>query len=200
MQAPERNAPRTSRLRAAVAGAGAASTLVAAAAMTIFAGPASAAPTATHYPLTITNCCQTETFTKPPSRVLILNGSSVAEVESMIVLGLQKSIIANAQSYGVSDIPGMVAAIKKIPTGGLTLNKNYDVPAEQTLSLKPDLVLSTWYGGFNSKSGFASRQELAQAGANTLVTPLQCALGNPHPTAAEQHAYDSATVSRPSST
>jgi len=157
-------------------------------------GGSSAGKGVTTYPLTITNCGQKVTFTKPPSRVLIMNGSSVAEVESMIVLGLQKSIVANAQSYDVSDIPGMVAAIKKIPTGGLTLNKNYDVPAEQTLAMRPDLVLSTWYGGFNAKSGFASRQELAQVGINSLVTPLQCALGNPSPTAAEQTAYDSASI------
>ena len=160
----------------------------------VASGRAAAGAGVTSYPFTIDNCGQKVTFTKPPSRVLIMNGSSVAEVESMIALGLQKSIVANAQSYGVSDIPGMVAAIKKIPTGGLTLNKNYDVPAEQTLSLRPDLVLSTWYGGFDAKSGFASRQELAQAGINSLVTPLQCALGNPSPTAAEQKAYDSASI------
>lgn len=80
------------------------------------------------------------------------------------------------------------------PDGGLTLNKNYDVPAEETLSLRPDLVLSTWYGGFNAKAGFASRQELAQAGINTLVTPMQCAEGNPNPTAAETKAYNSASI------
>lgn len=157
---------------------------------------ASSAATAarTSYPLTIDNCGSQQVFTAPPKRVLIMSGASVAEVESFIALGLQGSVIANAQSYGVSDDPSMVAAIKAVPTGGVTLNKSFDVPAEQTLALKPDLVVSTWSGGFDGKSGFATREQLTAAGINSLVPEVNCANGKPDATPAEKAAYADAKV------
>lgn len=129
------------------------------------------------YPITIDNCGYQQVFTKKPERVLILQGSSVGEATTMVELGLQGSVIANAQHYGVSDIPGMAAKVDALPRGGLTLNAAMDVPAEQVLSRKPDLVISTWSGGFDPKYGFAGRDKLAQAGINTLVNPTNCAYG-----------------------
>lgn len=154
----------------------------------------SAAPGPTSYPLTITNCGQKVTFTRPPRRVLILNGTSVAEVESVILLGLQRSVLANAQSYGVSDDPSMVAAIRALPRRGLTMNKNFEVPAEQVLAAKPDLVLSTWSGGFDPKRGLATREQLAAAGAATLVNPVNCAYGKPGASRAERDAYEALSI------
>ena len=116
---------------------------------------ASSSPTeAAHtvYPLTITNCGRQVTFTEAPKRVVILNGTSVGEVETFVALGLQGSIAANSQSYGVSDDPSMVAEIAAIPTGGLKLNENYEVPREEVLAQKPDLVISTWAGGYVRQS------------------------------------------------
>ena len=134
---------------------------------------------ATEYPLTITNCGREVTFEKAPERVLILNGSSVAEVETMIALGLEGSILANSQSYGATDVDGMLEKIAAIPTGGLTLNENYEVPKEQVLALQPDLVISTWAGGFTEAMGAATRDDLEAAGINSYVTPVNCALGDP---------------------
>lgn len=142
----------------------------------------------TRYPLTIDNCGRSEKFTAPPQRVVILNGTSVGEAESFVLLGLRNSVYANAQHYGVSDQPGMVKQITALPTRGLTMNKNFDVPAEQLLALKPDLVVSTWAGGFDAASGFATRDELARMGARTLVNPVNCAFGDPRATAAEKNA------------
>lgn len=42
--------------------------------------------------------------------------------------------------------------------------------------------------------GFATREELADLGANTLVNPVNCAYGKTDPTTAEQQAYESAGV------
>jgi iron complex transport system substrate-binding protein len=50
--------------------------------------------------------------------VLILSGASVAEVESVLALDLDGSVLANAQSYGVSDEPGMAERVAALPTGG----------------------------------------------------------------------------------
>ncbi|WP_433468989.1 ABC transporter substrate-binding protein [Spirillospora sp. CA-128828] len=155
---------------------------------------APAAPGPTSYPLTIRNCGQKVTFTRPPQRVLILNGTSVAESESFVLLGLQRNVLANAQSYGVSDDPSMVAAIKAMRTGGLTMNRNFEVPAEQVLAARPDLVVSTWSGGFDAKRGLATREQLAAAGINTLVNPVNCAYGKPDAGEAEKRAHERISI------
>jgi iron complex transport system substrate-binding protein len=144
--------------------------------------------------VTVENCGRTETFAKTPSRVVILNGTSVAEVESFVVLGLSDRIIANTQSYGASDVPSLAEKVAALPKAGLTLNQNYDVPAEQLLVLRPDLVVSTWSGGFDKNSGFATRDELAAVSANTLVNPANCANGDPDATAEQKQQYETAGV------
>lgn len=151
-------------------------------------------PGRTTYPFSIDNCGRKVTFTRPPERVLILNGTSVAESESFVLLGLQGRVLANAQSYGVSDDPAMTARVAALPKRGLTMNRNFEVPAEQTLAAKPDLVVSTWSGGFDPKRGLATRDQLAAAGANTLVNPVNCALGKPAATPAEKKAYADVSV------
>ncbi|MEU6781906.1 ABC transporter substrate-binding protein [Nonomuraea angiospora] len=158
------------------------------------ASGSAAVPTTAGYPLTFDNCGTKVTFQRPPQRVLILNGTSVAEVESFVMLGLDKSVLANAQSYGVSDDPAMIGRIKALPTGGLTMNKNFDVPAEQVLKLKPDLVVSTWSGGFDAKNGFATREQLAAAGITSLVNPVNCAMGKPEATEEEKRAYRNQSI------
>lgn len=146
------------------------------------------------YPLTIDNCGVAQTFTARPSRVVIMNGASVGEVESFVRLGLAHTIVANAQHYGVSDDPAMTAAIDALPTGGVKLNKNFDIPAEQLLALKPDLVVSTWSGAFDSAKGFATRAELGKLGIRTLVNPVNCAYGKAGATDAEKAAHERAGV------
>ncbi|MET1073328.1 MAG: ABC transporter substrate-binding protein [Umezawaea sp.] len=154
--------------------------------------PVTAAPTA--YPLTIDNCGRKITFDRAPSRVVLLNGTSVAEVESFIALGIDDRVLANSQSYGVSDDPAMADKVSAVPTGGLTLNQNYEVPREQVFALKPDLVISTWAGGFDEKIGSASRDQLAAAGINTFVTPSNCAFGDPAPRPEDEARYRAQSV------
>ncbi|MXQ64273.1 ABC transporter substrate-binding protein [Actinomadura rayongensis] len=156
----------------------------------IASGPAG--PTA--YPLTFDNCGTKVTFRRSPRRVLILNGTSVGEVESFLMLGLGGTVVANAQSYGVSDDPSMIGRIKALPTGGVTMNRNFDVPAEQVLKLRPDLVVSTWSGGFDAKKGFATREQLAAAGITSLVNPVNCASGKPDATPAEKTAHKNQSI------
>lgn len=155
---------------------------------------AAATATATKYPLTIDNCGREITFDKPPSRVVLLNGTSVAEVESFVTLGIQDRVLANSQSYGVSDDPDMVDRIAAMPTGGLKLNENFEVPREQVLALKPDLVISTWAGGFDEKIGSINRDQLDQAGINSFVTPVNCAYGATDARPDDQEKYDHQSV------
>ncbi|WP_240982360.1 ABC transporter substrate-binding protein [Streptomyces sp. S3(2020)] len=160
---------------------------------TVAAGT-SAAPTRTSYPLTIDNCGQKVTFDAPPKRVLIMNGASVGEVETYVLLGLQTRILANAQRVTISDDPKMVAEVAKLPTRGVEWNKNFDVPAEKVLDLKPDLVVSTWSGGFNAKSGFATREQLANVGIKSYVNPVDCAYGATNPSARDQAVYERQSI------
>ncbi|PZF98651.1 ABC transporter iron(III)/siderophore-binding protein [Micromonospora endophytica] len=158
------------------------------------AGASAAAGPRTTYPLTIDNCGRTVTFTQAPRRVVLLNGASVAEVESMIALGVQGAIVANSQTYGVSDDPTMVARIKAIPTGGVKLNKNFEVPREQVLAQSPDLVISTWAGGFDDKIGSITRDELGKTGINSFVTPSNCANGATSPRPEDTQTYAKRSV------
>ena len=145
-------------------------------------------------PVSIDNCGVSETFAATPSRVVLLGFVSVAEVSAFVELGIQDSIIANLQTYGVSDDPALVDEIAALPSGGLSLNENFGPPAEQVLALQPDLVVSTTPVGFDANLGFATRSELADAGANTYVTPARCADGNPDATAEELDRYDNAGI------
>ncbi|MEU3410705.1 ABC transporter substrate-binding protein [Streptomyces sp. NPDC006658] len=135
---------------------------------------AEAAASRTGYPVTLDNCGVKETFQKAPSRVVVMNGASVAEVSTLLALGLDDRIVANEQSYGRSEVPGRAAAIKKLPTGNVKLNDAYDIPREAMLGLRPDLVLSTASYGFDQKNGFATRDQLEEVGANTYVSPQGC--------------------------
>jgi iron complex transport system substrate-binding protein len=128
----------------------------------------------TGYPVTITNCGKDYTFTKAPSRVVVMNGGSVAEVSALLELGLGDRIVANAQSYGDSEVPGRVDAIKKLPTGDIKLNDMMDIPREAMIGLAPDFVISTYDGGFRAEAGFATREDLAQIGANTYAPQSAC--------------------------
>ncbi|PPG28601.1 ABC transporter iron(III)/siderophore-binding protein [Pseudoclavibacter sp. RFBG4] len=148
----------------------------------------------TEYPLTVDNCGFEQTFETAPSRVVLLNGASVAEVESLLLLGLGDTVLANTQNYGMSDQPELVEQIDALPTGDLEMAGSFEIPAEQLLALKPDLVIATTSGGFDPDSGQSSRDELAAAGIKTIVNPANCAMGKEDATAAEQDAFDNATV------
>lgn len=146
-------------------------------------------------PLTIDNCGYEQTFDKRPSRVVIMQGASVGEAETFVLLGLEDTVLANAQDYGISDIKGMAAKVDALPDPKFKLNKAMDIPAEQMLKLKPDLVISTWSGGFDPKFGFASRETLEDAGIKTLVNPANCAYGKTSDvTAKEKSDYQDASV------
>ncbi|MBZ3905537.1 MULTISPECIES: ABC transporter substrate-binding protein [Streptomyces] len=137
-------------------------------------GDASAAAAGSGYPVTLDNCGVSEKFTEAPGRVVVMNGASVAEVSTLLALGLGDRIVANQQSYGMSETEGRAEAIKRLPTGGVELNDAYDIPREAMIGLRPDLVLSTTSYGFDEKNGFATREQLGDVGAHSYVSPQGC--------------------------
>ncbi|AOS64844.1 ABC-type Fe3+-hydroxamate transport system, periplasmic component [Actinoalloteichus hymeniacidonis] len=127
------------------------------------------------YPVVIENCGEEFTFLAPPERTVVMNGGSVAEVSTMLALGLGDRIVANAQNYGISEVEGRQAEIDALPTGDLDLNDAGDIPREAMLSLRPDFVVSTYDGGFAADLGHATRDELRQLGANSYAPAHSCA-------------------------
>ena len=126
------------------------------------------------YPVTITNCGKEYTYDKAPSRVVVMNGGSVAEVSALLELGLGDKIVANAQNYGDSEVPGRVEEIKALPTGDIELNEMMDIPREAMIGLTPDFVISTYDGGFRAEAGYATRDDLAKIGADTYAPESSC--------------------------
>ncbi|WP_406072237.1 ABC transporter substrate-binding protein [Streptomyces sp. NBC_01020] len=135
---------------------------------------AGAAAARSGYPVKIENCGTSQVFDKAPSRVVVMNGASVAEVSTLLALRLGDKVVANQQSYGMSEFPGRAEAIKKLPTGGVKQNAAFDIPRESMIGLRPDLVLSTTSYGFDAKNGFATRDELKNVGARTYISPQGC--------------------------
>lgn len=126
------------------------------------------------YPVTLDNCGRKLTFEKAPERVVVMNGASVAEVSTLLALGLGDRIVANQQGYGRSEVSGRAAAIKKLPTGGIKPNTAGDIPREAMFGLRPDLALSVTSYGFEQKNGFATREQLQQVGADSYISPQGC--------------------------
>ncbi|MFI6350393.1 ABC transporter substrate-binding protein [Streptomyces sp. NPDC050560] len=145
-------------------------------------GATAAAADSPGYPVTIENCGQKETFDKAPDRVAVMNGASVAEVSTLLALGLGDRIVANQQTYGMSEVPGRAKAIKGLPTGNVKQNDAFDIPREAMLGLRPDLVLSTTAYGFDGKNGFATRAQLADVDARSYVSPQGCDQDTSHMT------------------
>ncbi|MFI6339641.1 ABC transporter substrate-binding protein [Streptomyces sp. NPDC050535] len=141
----------------------------------------------TGYPVTLDNCGQQETFEKAPGRVVVMNGASVGEVSTLLALGVQDKIVANQQSYGMSEVTGRAAAIKALPTGDVEPNDAFDIPREAMLGLRPDLVLSTTSYGFDEKNGFATRDQLKHVGANSYISPEGCGQDNSKMTIADSY-------------
>ncbi|MFI9723888.1 ABC transporter substrate-binding protein [Streptomyces sp. NPDC052396] len=140
------------------------------------------------YPVSMDNCGQRTAYTKAPRRVVVMNGASVAEVSSLLALGLGDHIVANVQSYGRSEVKGRARAIAALPTGGLKLNDALEIPREAMLGLRPDLVLSPTSYGFDAGNGVATRKELAAVGANSYVSPGGCDQDTSHQTIADSYA------------
>ncbi|RPK38231.1 ABC transporter substrate-binding protein [Streptomyces sp. ADI93-02] len=143
-------------------------------------GVADKAPSAAQgtYPVTLKNCGRDQTFDKAPSRVVVMNGASVAEVSTLLALGEGDRIVSNQQTYGMSEVPGRAEEIKGLPTGGVKPNEAFDIPREAMIGLRPDFVLSTTSYGFDAKNGFATREQLKEVGARTYISPEGCGQDN----------------------
>lgn len=132
-------------------------------AASLLAGPAHAE--ATVYPLTLENCGQQVSFTKPPERTVALGHNSA---EILYLLGLEDRMVATA-FWPNAVIPELATAHAKVEV--LTV----EFPTlEAILAKKPDFVPAMLVTLMGPDSKIAKREDFAKLGIATYLSPSAC--------------------------
>ncbi|PRB63501.1 ABC transporter substrate-binding protein [Microbacterium sp. MYb45] len=127
------------------------------------AAPTQSADTA----VTIENCGRSVVVPEPPSAVVGLHPS---QTESLLRLGLADRLVGQAQAT-VQALPDDVAALAEgIPVLGADTPPN----RETLLAAEPDFVYSPTTYEFTAEQGFASLEQLEEAGVAAYVATGGC--------------------------
>ncbi len=130
----------------------------------------SAAPateTAT-YPVTIENCGNTPTFTQAPERIAPLYPPVT---EMLLLLGLEERIVGIGGSGTEPVLTDLQASYVALPK----LADSSAIPREVLLAAEPDLVMDNQPDYFyDASQGFATREEIAAAGAQIYTLSAKC--------------------------
>ena len=129
------------------------------------------AATATHYPLTITNCGTKVTFDRVPTRAV---SNDISPTEDMLALGLEHSMVGD---FGVT---GDGPEGHPVPNQYLTgfhevkdVSSNY-FTLEPLVGLRPDFLFAGWDYGLQPGTRLTPAG-LAQFGVKTLALTESCA-------------------------
>jgi iron complex transport system substrate-binding protein len=157
--------------------AGLSAALVGASLLPGFNNPSRVAAADSEFPLDLTSCGFTSTLAEPPSRVVVAEPNMAG---TMVALGLSDYVIQAGQvSKGVED-PTLQAGVLALPLAK-------DFPSREILtSLDPDFVIAPSAGYFSPDYGFATREELKEAGIATWLPSVFCAQDNPDASDAEK--------------
>lgn len=113
------------------------------------------------YPIVVDNCGTRVEVDEPPQRIVTIKSTST---EMVLALGLGDRLVGTAFSDGPmpdwlrQDVPVLA---EKVPA------------QEVVLAEKPDFVFAGWESNF-SADGAGERDELAQLGIDTYVSPAAC--------------------------
>lgn len=124
------------------------------------------------FPVTVQNCGRELTFDEPPSRVVT---SFLPTLETLIELGVGDRVIgrtASADQLGVAGfLPGHEELYDAIPE----VSDGYrPPPKEELLALAPDFVFGMSFNDFNPETGFATVEELEEAGIPVYIASGWC--------------------------
>ena len=136
------------------------STLFAAAALT-----ASTSAFATHYPFTIDNCGQKNTYEHAPERVVTIGQH---ETELMLALGLKDKIVGTSVWFGP-----LPKAYSQDATSLKRLSDN-SPSFEAVLGQKPDLVEAQYTYHVGKQGEVATRGQFEDLGVHTWISPSDC--------------------------
>lgn len=126
------------------------------------------------FPVTIENCGNTLTFDQPPERVVSLYPPNT---EMLILLGVQDRIIGVA-GYGSATylLPEVEAGYEAL--ADMVLAEDASVPREVLIAAQPDLVTDNQPDHFyNAERGFATVEEITEAGAQIYTLTAKCSGG-----------------------
>ena len=133
----------------------------------VAAEDASPGDAAAGYPVTLTNCDREVVVEKAPERVV---GMMPSQTELLVRLGLADRLVGQAQTAThplPEDVAAEVADVPEIST---------DTPParEDLLEVQPDAVVAPTTYEFTAEQGFATIEQLEQAGAATYVATGGC--------------------------
>jgi len=133
-------------------------------------GQAVTAPAATELPgqaaETIQNCGRTLSFGAVPQRAVSM---TPGQSELMVKLGLAGKVVAEAQTKGGELLPELKASGK-----ARQLSEQGPPSREVLLGVSPDFVYSPTGYEFTAEQGFASIEQLKQAGAESYIATAGC--------------------------
>lgn len=119
-------------------------------------------------PVTITNCGRSITVDGAPEAAV---GLSPSQTELLLRLGLADSLVGQAQT-GTAPLPDDVADLAAdVPV----LSEDGPPSREQLLNAQPDFVFSPTMYEFTAEQGFASLDQLDDAGVTAYVATGGCA-------------------------
>lgn len=159
------SAPR--RAPAAFALAGAAVLALSACGTSVAPEPAAEGEPAQGYPLTVENCGTELTFQAAPESVV---GLSPSQTELLVELGLADRLVGQAQVAHHELDADITEQITDVPV----LSEDVPPAREDLLNVAPDFVYSPTGYEFTAEQGFASIEQLADAGANAYTATGGC--------------------------
>jgi iron complex transport system substrate-binding protein len=119
------------------------------------------------YPVTVENCGRQITVDSAPERIV---GLSPAQTELLVRLGVADRLVGQAQT-AMHDLPEDIAA-----KAGDVPELSTDAPParEQLLDVQPDAVVAPTEYEFTAEQGFATIDQLTDAGVATYVAAGGC--------------------------
>ncbi|CAL9332313.1 hypothetical protein SUDANB121_00108 [Nocardiopsis dassonvillei] len=159
------SAPR--RSLTALALTGAAALALSACGTPVAPEPAAEGEAAQGYPVTVENCGTELTFRAAPESAV---GLSPSQTELLVELGLADRLVGQAQVAHHELDEHVTAQIADVPV----LSEEAPPAREDLLNVAPDFVYSPTGYEFTAEQGFASIEQLAEAGANAYTATGGC--------------------------
>jgi iron complex transport system substrate-binding protein len=120
------------------------------------------------YPVTVENCGNTLTFDKAPERVVAV---STTTAKLLITLGLESTIVGVGGTKEEPLLPEFETSIQSLPS----LSEFGGINREVMLSVQPDFVFdSNPLYAYDANEGFATQDELREAGAVSYSLTAKC--------------------------